>query len=263
MISNIIKCKHVRFFKTDKTGLITPIPHSQPLHSLLKADCVSITFVEQKNNEKMETITQHRVLNSNKDIRLCPVYTWAHTIHRIHQYKKSTEDTTVNTFLNPDTNKLVRITSKQARQHLRDTVRRFGASSLGIDEKRVGTHSLRTSCAMLLHLAHAKTSTIMLLGRWKSDAFLLYLRKQVKEFTAGVSDMMMSQADTFFTIQHPHGKPKIEAPGNTKIFHADREDPMTCNVDSITSHPRLNGRSSKNTSTANAQTHTPAFHLWG
>ena len=33
--------------------------------------------------------------------------------------------------------------------------------------------------------------TIKLIGRWKSDAFLCYIRKQVKEFTFDVSTQMI------------------------------------------------------------------------
>ena len=39
----------------------------------------------------------------------------------------------------------------------------------------------------------------MLIGRWNSDAFLLYIRKQVQEFTSGVSSKMINTS-SFFTI---------------------------------------------------------------
>ena len=41
--------------------------------------------------------------------------------------------------------------------------------------------------------------TIMLIGRWSSDAFLRYIRKQVQEFSSGVSRKMILSTD-FFTI---------------------------------------------------------------
>ena len=55
---------------------------------------------------------------------------------------------------------------------------------------------------MLLHLAGVQVYIIMLIGRWKSDAFLVYLRTQVEEFTAGVSKAMVSSASgaDFFTF---------------------------------------------------------------
>ena len=37
----------------------------------------------------------------------------------------------------------------------------------------------------------------MLIGRWGSDSFLAYIKKQVKEFTRGVSSRML-QHDIFY-----------------------------------------------------------------
>jgi hypothetical protein len=52
---------------------------------------------------------------------------------------------------------------------------------------------------MAMYLAGVPVYTIMLLGRWSSDAFLRYIRKQVKEFSAGVSSKMLTH-DNFFSI---------------------------------------------------------------
>ena len=40
---------------------------------------------------------------------------------------------------------------------------------------------------MAMYLNDVPTYTIMLVGRWSSDAFLKYIRRQVQEFTSGVS----------------------------------------------------------------------------
>ena len=51
------------------------------------------------------------------------------------------------------------------------------------------------------HPMRVPTYTIMLQGRWCSDAFLRYIRKQVKEFSKGVSEAMISnESFAFFTI---------------------------------------------------------------
>ena len=126
---------------------------------------------------------------------LCPVHCWASTVHRVLSYKGTTPQTTVNTFFDTKSNKLVRITAAQIRATIRSSVRSMGHKKLGVSPNDVGTHTVRTSCAMLLYLAQVRTSTIMLLGRWKSDAFLLYLRRQVKEFTDGIADTMTSQPE--------------------------------------------------------------------
>ena len=58
--------------------------------------------------------------------------------------------------------------------YLRHTVNNM--SGLGFTGDDVGTHLIRLSLAMALYLAKITVATIMLLGRWCSDAFLLYVR---------------------------------------------------------------------------------------
>ena len=252
--TKIITCEGVRFFSNSSDGAINELPHHLPLLQLSQADCVSITFVDQKNGEKMETITQHRVRQGP----LCPVQAWATTVKRVMSYKSSTPSTAVNTFVHPISNKPVQITAKQMRAHIISHVNTLGPSKYGIDIKRVGTHSLRSSCAMLLYLAEVRTSTIMLLGRWKSDAFLLYLRKQVKEFTNGVSSTMMDQPSMFSTIQNPV---RSDLPNRHR---SDRDDPMTSNTNSIASHARAYGLgANSNTSNAANNIHSPTLRIWG
>jgi len=52
---------------------------------------------------------------------------------------------------------------------------------------------------MMMYLAKEPVYTIMLIGRWNSDAFLAYIEKQIKEFTKGVSTRML-QNKTFFNL---------------------------------------------------------------
>jgi hypothetical protein len=49
------------------------------------------------------------------------------------------------------------------------------------------------------YLAGIPVFTIMLLGCWSSDAFLRYIRKQVKEFSTGISQKMITH-EHFFTV---------------------------------------------------------------
>ena len=50
---------------------------------------------------------------------------------------------------------------------------------------------------MMMYLAKEPIYTIMLIGRWSSDAFLAYIEKQVKEFTKGVRTRMLEN-NTFY-----------------------------------------------------------------
>ena len=70
------------------------------------------------------------------------------------------------------------VTDKEMFKHLGNTVDTM--SGLGFIGKQVGTHLIRSSLAMALNLARRSVPTIMLLGRWCSDVFLLYVRRQVQ-----------------------------------------------------------------------------------
>ena len=52
---------------------------------------------------------------------------------------------------------------------------------LGFPSKEVGTHSVRASLVMMMHLAKKPVYTITLIVRWISDAFLAYIEKQIKD----------------------------------------------------------------------------------
>eukprot|EP00957_Ditylum_brightwellii_P161041 12260553-Ditylum_brightwellii.AAC.1 len=52
---------------------------------------------------------------------------------------------------------------------------------------------------MSMYLARVPVFTIMLIGRWLLDAFLVYIHKQVQDFMKGISSKMLILPD-FFTI---------------------------------------------------------------
>ena len=221
-----LKIDNIRFFKnnTESTNKNSPL--------ILYADCVSITFIFQKNKQKNITVTQPR---SGKQI--CPVYIWGSIVRRILSYKGSSGNSYVNTVVIGKHSH--EITSIEMMRHLQNTVDNM--SGLGFTGKEVGTHSIRSSLAMALYLNKRQVSTIMLIGRWSSDAFLLYIRRQVQEFSAGVSADMVSQ-EHFFTI------PDIAE---------DPLDPRTSNNQSFATTISING---PNASTAHVK--RPALHVW-
>jgi hypothetical protein len=84
---------------------------------------------------------------------------------------------------------------------LRDIARKIGEDVLGFPAEDIGTHSIRSGGAMAMYLAGVPVFTIMLIGRWSSDAFLRYIRKQVLQFSVGVSKRMVAtQESDFFTL---------------------------------------------------------------
>jgi hypothetical protein len=162
---------------------------------LYLADCVSIPFFFQKNEQRDETITMHRTY----DPTLCPVRSSTAVCSRIREYSDATPSTPIITYIHPDTQKLLSVTSKQVLTSIRAVAMWLGKDALGYSAAEVGTHSLRSAAAMAMYLAGVPVFTIMLIGCWSSDAFLRYIRRQVQEFNSGVSSRMLLTA-AYFTI---------------------------------------------------------------
>eukprot|EP00978_Attheya_sp_CCMP212_P036827 scaffold169849_cov31-Attheya_sp.AAC.1 len=130
---------------------------------------VSITFEFQKNDERNNTVTMHRT----GDAYMCPVVAWAAVVQRILSYPGTGPETTVNTMYNSETKKFSYLTSDNLRIRLRAAVVVIGEDKLGIKAEDIGTHSVRSGSVMAMYLAqHVAVYTIMMIGRWSSDAFL-------------------------------------------------------------------------------------------
>ena len=80
---------------------------------------------------------------------------------------------------------------------------------------------------MYLARPQITTYTIQLIGRWRSDAFLQYIRKQVKQFSACISEAMVVNEDFFaysriymycFPIKNKDGKGPDTQALNRKII---------------------------------------------
>ena len=138
------------------------------LFQLEHATSVSITFHRQKNDVKEDTVTMPATFKM-----IGPVKASAAIVSRILQYPGTTVESPVNVVRMGKVN--AKITSKQISILLKASVDVIGEDHLGFKSEDIGTHSIRSSFAMLLYLSKVPTYTIMLLGRWCSDAFLLYI----------------------------------------------------------------------------------------
>ena len=222
-----LKIRNIRFFKNnveirDKTSAL-----------ILFADTVSITFEFQKNKMKNITVSQPR---SGK--KICPVIIWGKIVRRVLSYKGTSKNTYVNAVLVGKKKHYVR--ASEMFEQITNTVNSM--TGLGFTGDDVGNHFIRSALAMALYLSKRAVTTIMLLGRWSSDAFLLYIRRQVQEFSAGVSADMVSQ-ESFFTI------PDLD--------EHDIMDPRTRNSQSFANTISLNGPNA-----ATAHVKRPAMHAW-
>jgi hypothetical protein len=95
--------------------------------------------------------------------------------------------------------KISQISSSVVLQKIRSAVKSLGKDKLGFTADEVGTHSNRSGGAMGMYLTGTPVYTIMLMGRWSSDAFMRYIRKQVLDMSHGISSKMITYEE-FYTI---------------------------------------------------------------
>jgi len=186
----------------------TVIPHSDP--HLHLAESVTINFGDQKSDIRNEEVTQF----NNDDPEFNPVAHWAATVRRIRSYPNFHPSWEVFTFF--DGHNFSRITASEMLSDIRAAVRAIGPKVLGFTSNDVGTHSVRSSFAMMAYLAKEPVYTIMLIGRWSSTAFLSYIEPQIKEFTGGVSKRMLTH-ETFFHVSGATN-PSDDTPTDREVF---------------------------------------------
>ena len=172
------------------------LSHTDP-KLLQQAEYVTIVFEDQKNGKKMDARTQRR--SGHKF--LCPVLRWGSAVQRIvATIPDWNEQTTLCSFaLDGET---LEIGNAFVRKLLRHTCYIFGGfKTFGFHPHEIGNKSIRSGAAMSLFLMDHSPAKIMILGRWSSDAFLVYIRPQVLEWTHNMSCDMI-HLDSFFDAPH-------------------------------------------------------------
>ena len=104
-------------------------------------------------------------------------------------YPRTSPKSKVNTFF--QNGKLVQITSEAIRLHLKKHILSIDPREVFYKVKRIGTHSIRTSFAMIAHSAGIPPYVIMMIGRWASDAWLNYIRNKIPDFSKNISCLMV------------------------------------------------------------------------
>jgi hypothetical protein len=108
------------------------LPHSHP--NLEFTNCISLTFDQQKWEEKNDTIIQQA---SGSSI-LCPVQLAARLERCIWAFPGTTEHISISTYMsNRDT---LQVTSEQVIKALCDAIGAIGEVALGISKVKIGTH---------------------------------------------------------------------------------------------------------------------------
>ncbi len=150
--------------------------------NLHQADVMKIIFESQKTEKKNQSVFHHC---TNHPI-LCPIKIWASIIQRILKIPGSSPNTTINTILLANGSKQY-LSNNFLINKLRLAVRMIGQDELGFTPAEIGLHSLCSGAAMAMFLAGIPTSTIKLMGRWASEAFMDYIRPQVEKFSSLIS----------------------------------------------------------------------------
>jgi hypothetical protein len=177
--TKIIRRRNIRFFKGNEQ-----LEHDHP--DLEFANCVAITFKQQKKDEKMDTV----ILMASEDILLCPLRVAAAIVQRIKNYPGCSINSPISIILNGGI--IEHVTSQHMIDALMDAASAIGEVKLGIKKEDIGTHSMRSGAAMAMYLGECPVFMIMLIGCWYSDTFLCYIRKQVMEFSQNMAKRMLS-----------------------------------------------------------------------
>ena len=185
--------RNVRFHKNNKL-----IPNNSK--EIFKATSVSLTFEWQKKETRDDTITHQKSKDKSGNKIMCPVRAAAELVSYLYNSgipHDKVPDLKLNSIIQKG--KISTIPSTMILDRIRSAVRSLGKDKLGFTEEEVGTHSNRSGGAMAMYLAGTPVYTIMLIGRWSSDAFMRYIRKQVLEMSHGISSKMLTYEE-FYTV---------------------------------------------------------------
>ena len=120
---------------------------------------------------------------------LSPVRIWHAIVKKIRKYPGTNDNTLVSAVWR--NGRIQHVTSEEMVVSLRAAVAAIGEEKFGFKCSEIGTHSLRSGAAMAMFLDNVPVYTIMMIGRWSSDAFLKYIRKQVEQFSHNVAKRMI------------------------------------------------------------------------
>jgi hypothetical protein len=186
----------------DKNG------HTLSKHQFVSGlDSASLTFSDQKNAVKGEQVGQCPTL----DHSLCPAKALGRIVYHLLTHN-ATPTTPLYMFYNdhPSVNDWSAIKPTFVTNAMRHAANACHTRT-GIDPKLISARSLRRGGATALLCTNVDKDAIMLLGCWKSDAMLCYLR--IQAMMPGFSQQMLDNGTYTF---HPQAfrdqQPPVEAP---------------------------------------------------
>jgi hypothetical protein len=151
---------------------------------------------------------------------MCPVKAAAAIVQRISTYdipRQNSKIPRINLVQSGDM--LYTIPFTTFLQRIRLIVDSLSQEKLAFTSADVGTHSNCSGGAMGMFLTGTPVYTIMLMGRWSSDAFMPYIRKQVLQLSHGISSKMLTYNE-FFTVPefgHSHADGALQNRGGVTL----------------------------------------------
>jgi hypothetical protein len=181
---------------------------------LALCDTISITFEFQKNEERDKTVVMH----CSGDPLLCPIRAWAAVIMCILSYPGTSATTYLNAYLTTGGN-FGYLTGDQVCARLRLAAGCIGADRLDFNSEEIGTHSICSGSTMAMYLAGIPAFTIMLIGRWSSDALSFATFVAKSRSSAQASPPKCSSRTN--SLPYPGSHPRIPASEATSTTSLD------------------------------------------
>ena len=187
-----------------------------------KMDAVQVRFRMQKNLSSEDVVTQH----ASGD-ELCPVASWRHVCRCLLQMHGSLEGVAVNEYVGQGG----RITYAEIDAIIKAAMNFLLKGTDALSGADFGTHSVRCGAALAMYLSGTPIVDIMLQGRWSSDAFLVYIKRQVMELSVGISSNMVKNNDFTILPSRPHSAPRHRTKSSLARRSSQQRD--------LTTSPRL------------------------
>ena len=183
-----------------------------PLHdenSISRITFATLQFSDQKNAVRGEQVGHC----ATQDPVLCPAKALGRLALRLRQHH-ATPDTQIHRHFNehPRHNTWYSVKPKHVTNALRHAAG-LHADETGVDPSLISARSLRPGGATALLCAGIDKDAIQLLGRWKSDAMLRYLRIQAASVAFNYAQVMLNHGSyTFHPQNYARGGLPNQAP---------------------------------------------------
>ena len=175
--------------------------------------------------------------DSNNDPLMNPVRALAQTVQCILSYPGASPQSSICSYLPKGI--ILEFTQAEILVAFRENTSSIGKDKIGFGPDEIGTKSNRSAAAMAMFMDDTPVYIIMIMGRWLSDAFLKYIRRQLLEFSKEISSRMITNYILYSIPDH----------------HALPEDPRTINPDSFATNLTL-------APSSNCRVSRPVFSLW-